>query len=288
MVDIKYFKPVTSETGGTATDVGSFPPPAIPGASVSAAISPSGVLYVAQIASDGSVELTLAVDNSPPPEDPPVGEFIATMYRSTLPTYTDGDAAVLHVDARGRLLVSTGEAGITADVETDNSPAPATPNGTFPLGVYRATPTVYTDGDATVLQTSLNGNLKTQGTRHISSTTLRAAAVLTNAYVTSSSIPASVEGENQLILLVDATMGSLTSIELRVEFSDDDSTFFQETFGLISGGTDSLTLGIHQITADGLYRIPIPVADQFVRVAAQGTGTVGGSSLEIIGVLSVV
>ena len=287
MVDIKYFKPVTSETGGTATDVGSFPPPAIPGASVSAALSPSGVLYVAQIASDGSVEVTLAVDDAATIAAP-VGEYVAAIYRATLPTYTDGDASILHTDARGRLLVSTGEAGITADVETDQNTAPVTPNGTFPLMVYRATPTVYTDGDAAVLQASLNGNLKTQGTRHISTTTLRSAAILTGSYVTSSSVASAVEGENQLILLVDATLGSLTSIEIRVDFSDDNATFYQETFGLISGGTDSLTLGEHQITVDGLYRIPIPVADQYVRIAAKGTGTVTGSSLEIIGVLSVV
>jgi hypothetical protein len=112
--------------------------------------------------------------------------------------------------------------------------------------------------------------------------------VLTNSYVTSTSIPAFVEGENQLILLVDATLGSLTSIEIRVDFSDDDATFYQETFGSISGGIDILTLGEHQITADGLYRIPIPVADQYVRIAAKGTGTVTSSSLEIMGVLSAI
>jgi hypothetical protein len=131
-------------------------------------------------------------------------------------------------------------------------------------------------------------NITTQATRIVSTTALRASAVLTNSYVNSSSISSSDEGENQLILLVDATLGSLTSIEIKVEFSDDDATFFQETFGLISGGTDTLSLGEHTITVDGNYRIPIPVADRFLRIAAKGTGTVTGSLLAVDGVLSVI
>jgi len=130
-------------------------------------------------------------------------------------------------------------------------------------------------------------NITTRGTRIVSTTALRAAAILTNSFVNSSSIASSDEGENQLILLVDATLGSLTSIEIRVEFSDDDATFFQETFGAISGGTDTLTLGEHTFTSDGNYRIPISVSDRFFRVAAKGTGTVTGSLLAIDGVLGV-
>ena len=131
-------------------------------------------------------------------------------------------------------------------------------------------------------------NSTTQATRIASSTALRAAAILTNSYINSSSISSSDEGENQLVLLVTATLGSLTSIEIKVEFSDDDATFFQETFGVISGGTDTLSLGEHTITSDGNYRIPIPIADRFLRIAAKGTGTVTGSSLAVDGVLSVI
>lgn len=123
-------------------------------------------------------------------------------------------------------------------------------------------------------------------TRIVSTTALRASAILTNSYVNSSSVAAS-EGENQLILLIDATLGSLTSIEVKVEFSDDDATFYQESFGAIAGGTDTLTLGEHQITADGNYRLPISISDRFLRIAAKGTGTVTGSSLTIDGVLGV-
>ena len=132
----------------------------------------------------------------------------------------------------------------------------------------------------------LTGNTDSN-TRIISTTALRAAAILTNSYVNSSSVAVS-EGETQLILLVDATLGSLTSIEVKVEFSDDDSTFFQETFGVMSSGTDTLSLGEHTITADGNYRIPIPIMDRFYRIAAKGTGTVTSSSLAVDGVLGVV
>jgi len=125
-------------------------------------------------------------------------------------------------------------------------------------------------------------------TRIVSTNVLRASLVLTNAYVNSSSVASSAEGENQLILLIDVTLGSLTSVEIKVEFSDDDATFFQESFGVISGGTDTLTLGEHTITADGNYRLPIPVLDRFFRIAAKGTGTVTGSLLAVDGVLGAV
>jgi hypothetical protein len=130
-------------------------------------------------------------------------------------------------------------------------------------------------------------NVTTQATRIASTTALRASSVLTNSYVNSSSIAASDNGENQLILLVDVTLGSLTSIEIKVEFSDDNATFFQESFGAISGGADTLTLGEHTFTVDGNYRLPIPVMDRFLRIAAKGTGTVTSSLLAIDGVLGV-
>ena len=130
-------------------------------------------------------------------------------------------------------------------------------------------------------------NITTQGTRIVSTTSLRSTAILTGSYVNSSSVAVD-NGENQLVLLCQATMGSLTSMEIRVEFSDDDSTWFQQTFSLVSGGTNSLSLGEHQITADGNYRIPIPIADRYFRIGVKGTGTLTGSDLIIDGVLSTV
>jgi hypothetical protein len=209
-------------------------------------------------------------------------------YEATLPTYAGGDAATLHAGSRGRLFITAVDpvSGNTADVGTDDSAGPANPVGTFPMALFRATLPTYTDGDAANLHVETDGRLKVNQAAVVSNTALRAAAILTGSFVNSSSVAS--DTENQLVLLVDATMGSLTSIEIRVEFSDDNATWYQETFGLISGGTDSLSAGEHEITADGLYRIPIPVMDNFIRVGAKGTGTVTGSSLAIEGILGVV
>jgi len=158
MIDTKFFKPVSAQISGIATDVGSFPAPEAPGSTVGAAISTSGVLYVAQIASDGSVELTLNVDDTATITSP-VGAFIAAIHRTTLPSYTDGDGGILHLDNRGRLLVSTGESALTADVETDQDPAPATPIGTFVVMKFEAALPTYTAGDAVTLHSDNRGRL---------------------------------------------------------------------------------------------------------------------------------
>jgi hypothetical protein len=342
MVDIKFFKPVSATSSGTSGGVGSFPAPVAPGSPVSETLSPIGTGYVSLIQSDGSKEQTLTIDDTATLATP-VGAFVSAIFRTTLPTYTDGDGGILHLDNRGRLLVSYGEGGITADVEVDQDPAPAfpagsfvsmkyeatlptyaggdavtlhagsrgrlfvtamdpvsgntadvgtddsagpaNPVGTFPMALYRAALPTYTDGDSANLHVEPDGRLKVNQAIVVSNTALRASAILTASFVNSSSVAS--DTENQLVLLVTATMGSLSSIEIRVQFSDDNATWYQETFGSISGGTDTLSAGEHQITTTGFYRIPIPVMDNFIRIGAKGTGTVTGSSLAIDGILGV-
>jgi hypothetical protein len=110
--------------------------------------------------------------------------------------------------------------------------------------------------------------------------TVREAAILTTSYVTGTTID--TEGiRNQLILLVDFTIGSLTDAQIKLEFSRDGSTWYQETFSSISTGTDTLSLGVHKMTATGLYRVSASIMDRYVRVSAIGTGTATSSSLAI-------
>jgi hypothetical protein len=158
MVDIKFFKPVSATFSGTATDPGGFPPPSAPGAPVGVRVSTSGVLYTAQIASDGSVEVSLITDNTAAPS-PPIGIMTAGIFRTTLPTYSNGDGTLFHMDNRGRLLVSTGESSLTADIETDQDPAPAFPIGNFVVMKYEAALPAYTAGDAATLHSDSIGRL---------------------------------------------------------------------------------------------------------------------------------
>jgi hypothetical protein len=124
--------------------------------------------------------------------------------------------------------------------------------------------------------------------------TVRTAAILTNAYVAGTVIGGETTGEksktneyNQLILYVTFTIGSLTSASIKVEFSNDNSTYYQETAMSISGGTVTESLAIHTISASGNYRICIPMNDRYVKISAIGTGTVTSSSMGIKAVLGV-
>lgn len=107
----------------------------------------------------------------------------------------------------------------------------------------------------------------------------RAAAILTNGYVASSAID--VRAYTQAIFFLDFTKGSLTDLDVKVEFSPDGSDWYQETFELIAADTSDETLGIHTYIATGKYRLPVEVASEYIRISAVGNGTVTSSSLKI-------
>lgn len=123
---------------------------------------------------------------------------------------------------------------------------------------------------------------------------VRSAAILTGSYVAGTILaPTSESGEasanpsayNQLILYVSFTIGSLTNADIKVEFSHDGSTYYQETFSNISSGTDTMTVGIHRFGATGNFRIEIPIKDNYIKISAIGNGTATGSSMKIDAVL---
>lgn len=115
---------------------------------------------------------------------------------------------------------------------------------------------------------------------------IRASAVLTNSYVAGTTL-SGAQVFSQLVLLVDFTIGSLTSAELKVEFSHDNSTFYQETFSSISAGTDTDTAGEHKFSATGKFCIPIAITAPYIKVSAKGTGTVTNSLMAIEAVFGV-
>jgi len=119
--------------------------------------------------------------------------------------------------------------------------------------------------------------------------TIRAAAILTGSYVAATTITPNDNCQrfNQLILYIDFTKGSLTDCDIKVEFSHDNSAFYQETFSSISGDTSTETAGIHTIAATGKFRIAIPIKDNYIKVSAIGNGTTTNSSLKIDAVLGV-
>lgn len=96
--------------------------------------------------------------------------------------------------------------------------------------------------------------------------------------------------QNQLILYVDFTKGSLTTAELIVEFNNDPTDangWYQETEDNIAAATGIITQTniVRQFAATGKYRIPIKINDQYIRVSIKGTGTVTGSLAKINAVI---
>lgn len=101
---------------------------------------------------------------------------------------------------------------------------------------------------------------------------VRAEAELTTSYVAGNIID--VSDANQLILYVKFTKGLLTSAEIKIEFSADNTTFYQERNSIDA-------LKTHSFNADGNYRLVIPVMEKYVKVSAKGTGTVTDSKMQI-------
>lgn len=122
---------------------------------------------------------------------------------------------------------------------------------------------------------------------------VRDAAILTTSYVDGTVIgpltsPANPALANQLNLLVDLTIGSLTTAEVMIEYSPDGSAWYQETFEDISNGIATLTNGVYQFSATGKYVISCPIKFAYIRVSAKGSGTATGSSMSILAVVGTV
>lgn len=108
---------------------------------------------------------------------------------------------------------------------------------------------------------------------------VRAAAILTTSYVAGTVIEAHLR--NQLTILVDFTIGSLDSGHVKVEYSENNSDFYQEAFSSISAGVSTESLAEHKLVTSGSFALYVPVQARYVRISAKGTGTVTGSSMTI-------
>ena len=109
---------------------------------------------------------------------------------------------------------------------------------------------------------------------------VRAAAILTTSYVAGTVI-SDVHLGNQLIVLLAFTKGDLTTAEIKVEFSNDGTTYYQETAESFTAGAGTLSLAERAISATGNYRIAIPIRDRYIQISVKGTGTVDGSSMAV-------
>lgn len=128
---------------------------------------------------------------------------------------------------------------------------------------------------------------------------IRASAVLTNAYVAATvlGVPLTtfpitadhIEQINFLALECGFTLGSLTNTTIKIEFSEDNSNWYQLQSGTITTGSDAFSPYLIVLTATGNYYININkecfngggFKTRYIRVSASGVGTVTSSALSI-------
>ena len=118
---------------------------------------------------------------------------------------------------------------------------------------------------------------------------VRADAILTDTYV-AGTVLNDVEPYNQLQLAVKYTKGSLTSLQIKIEFSIDGTNYVQETSMSVSSGTSTATPTHHHFAPSGNqnYLLEIPIACTKIKISAKGSGTVTSSSLKLDAILAVV
>ncbi len=90
------------------------------------------------------------------------------------------------------------------------------------------------------------------------------------------------ERGDMIVLECLYTEGSLTSLEIKVEFSYDGTNYGQEQNASTSGGTTTLTPNEFTTTTTGNFHVTIPKNGAgYMKVYAKGTGTTTNSSLAI-------
>lgn len=121
---------------------------------------------------------------------------------------------------------------------------------------------------------------------------IRSSAILTGSYVAGTAIGTAPNQQdipyknNELLLLISLTIGSLTTADIIVEFSTDATDWYQESYEQVpTAGVSAVVPYTRSFAATGNYRIAIPIKDRYIRVSSKGTGTATGSLLAIQAVL---
>ena len=108
---------------------------------------------------------------------------------------------------------------------------------------------------------------------------VRTSSALTASYVAGEDMDA--KDCNTLVLYIDYVGNNLTSADIKISYSYDASTWYQESMTAAATGTTTQYENIHKFSSDGSYRLKIPVLDRFVKIESIGNGTVTGSLLAI-------
>lgn len=118
--------------------------------------------------------------------------------------------------------------------------------------------------------------------------TVRSAAALTTSYVTASQI-LDLQNWNQLVLLLDFTVGSSTGFSLKVEVSDyNQSNWYALTsIGTATISTEVATIPVYAAehtfaAATKKYALPLPINYRYMRVSVKALTSGTNTSLAIL------
>jgi len=174
-----------------------------------------------------------------------------------------------------------GATGIDVDIEQypDNYVTSGSEQGTVALG------SVGTTGILRILRTNEAGELQLAGydaTRdahnvyevapvHLQRTTVNlfTSVTLTNAYVYSTEVDCSSYGQG--LFYVDYNKGDETSMEFKIQFSPDNSTWYDQVFETIAAPVVTTTKEYSK-SASSSERIVVPIADMYIRLGIKATG----------------
>lgn len=109
---------------------------------------------------------------------------------------------------------------------------------------------------------------------------IRAASILTSSYVASDIVENS-EKYNKAELFIKFAKGSLTDCQIKIEFSNDGTNYFQKSSDAITSGVNTLATNILKLTADNNFSYEFNVNARFIKISAIGTGTATSSSLAL-------
>ena len=96
--------------------------------------------------------------------------------------------------------------------------------------------------------------------------------------------------KNQLILNVAVVLGTATSVNLKVEYSHDNVTFYQRTIASENSSTGFIdyALAEERFKAGGNYSLEIPIKYNFIKVSVKGVGTLTTTTVGIESIVGIV
>lgn len=120
---------------------------------------------------------------------------------------------------------------------------------------------------------------------NIRTITIREAAPLTTSYAASNSF--NIQGANQLQLLVSFNKGDSEGCRLKVEFSEDEINWYQESAYTISQDIYAIHKPAYrEIQSSSDIIISVPLSATFFRVSAAAITSGNGTSLSVVATIA--